>query len=38
MIDKISWIAVYPEIILFAMACAIALLDLGVKSPLRGRA
>ncbi|HPW83642.1 MAG TPA: NADH-quinone oxidoreductase subunit N, partial [Rhodoferax sp.] len=37
MIDKISWIAVYPEIILFAMACAIALLDLGVKSPLRGR-
>jgi NADH-quinone oxidoreductase subunit N len=37
MIDKISWITVYPEMILFAMACAIALLDLGVKSPLRGR-
>ncbi|MDE2418188.1 MAG: NADH-quinone oxidoreductase subunit NuoN [Burkholderiales bacterium] len=37
MIDKISWIAVYPEIILFAMACAIAILDLGVKSPMRGR-
>jgi NADH-quinone oxidoreductase subunit N len=37
MIDKISWITVYPEMILFVMACAIALLDLGVKSPLRGR-
>jgi NADH-quinone oxidoreductase subunit N len=37
MIDKISWITVYPEMILFAMACVIALLDLGVKSPLRGR-
>jgi NADH-quinone oxidoreductase subunit N len=37
MIDKISWIAVYPEMILFAMACVIALLDLGVKSPMRGR-
>jgi len=37
MIDKISWIAVYPEIILFAMACAIAIIDLGVKSPMRGK-
>lgn len=37
MIDKISWIAVYPEIILLAMACAIALLDLSVKTPMRGR-
>ncbi len=37
MIDKISWIAVYPEIILFAMACVIAILDLGVKTPMRGR-
>lgn len=36
MIDKISWIAVYPEIILMVMACVIALADLGVKSPQRG--
>ena len=37
MIDKISWITVYPEIVLFAMTCVIALVDLGVKTPLRGR-
>jgi NADH-quinone oxidoreductase subunit N len=37
MIDKLSWIAVYPEIILMVMACVIALVDLGVKTPLRGR-
>jgi len=36
MIDKISLIAVYPEIILFAMTCLIALFDLGVKTTLRG--
>jgi len=36
MIDKLSWIAVYPDIVLLAMACVIALLDLGVKTPLRG--
>ncbi len=35
MIDKLSWITVYPEIILMAMACVIALVDLGVKSPQR---
>ncbi len=35
MIDKLSWIAVYPEIILAVMACIILLVDLGVKSPLR---
>ena len=35
MIDKLSWIAVYPELVLLAMACAIALVDLGVKSPRR---
>ena len=35
MIDKISWITVYPEIILMVMACAIALMDLGVKSAHR---
>jgi NADH-quinone oxidoreductase subunit N len=35
MIDKLSWIAVYPEIILAVMACVIALVDLGVKSRMR---
>ncbi|RFO98286.1 NADH-quinone oxidoreductase subunit NuoN [Rhodoferax lacus] len=36
MIDNISLIAVYPEIMLLVMACVIALMDLGVKTPLRG--
>jgi NADH-quinone oxidoreductase subunit N len=35
MIDKLSWISVYPEIILLIMACVIALADLGVKTPHR---
>ena len=35
MIDKLSWISVYPEIILLVMACVIALADLGVKNPRR---
>ncbi len=35
MIDKLSWISVYPEVVLAVMACAITLLDLGVKSPKR---
>lgn len=35
MIDKLSWISVYPEVVLAVMACAIALLDLGVSSPKR---
>lgn len=35
MIDKLSWIAVYPELILLGMACAIALLDLAVTQPRR---
>ncbi len=35
MIDKLSWISVYPEIILLTMACVIALVDLGVHSPRR---
>ncbi|MBC7436038.1 MAG: NADH-quinone oxidoreductase subunit NuoN [Bdellovibrionales bacterium] len=35
MIDKASWIAIYPEIFLLAMACVILLVDLGVKSPRR---
>ncbi len=35
MIDKLSWITVYPEIVLLVMACVIALVDLGVKTPGR---
>ena len=35
MIDKLSWIAVYPEIMLLVMASIILLLDLGVKSSHR---
>lgn len=36
MIDKLSWVAAYPEILLAVMACVIALADLAVKSPQRG--
>jgi NADH-quinone oxidoreductase subunit N len=36
MIDKLSWVAAYPEILLMTMACVIALVDLAVKTPLRG--
>ena len=36
MIDNLSWVVVYPEILLLVMACVIALVDLGVKAPLRG--
>ena len=35
MIDKLSWVAVYPEIFLLIMACVIALADLWVTSPRR---
>jgi NADH-quinone oxidoreductase subunit N len=35
MIDTVSWIAVYPEIVLLLMACVILLVDLGVKNPRR---
>ncbi len=35
MIDKLSLIAVYPEILLLIMACVIAMVDLGVKDPNR---
>ena len=35
MIDKTSWITVYPECILLAMACVVALVDLGVKTRQR---
>jgi NADH-quinone oxidoreductase subunit N len=36
MIDQLSWVVAYPEILLLVMACVIALLDLAVKTPLRG--
>lgn len=35
MIDNISWLAIYPEIVLLTMACVIALVDLGVHSVRR---
>lgn len=35
MVDKLSWIAIYPEIILLSMGCVILLVDLWVKSPMR---
>ncbi|MFT3814193.1 MAG: NADH-quinone oxidoreductase subunit NuoN [Acidovorax sp.] len=35
MIDNISWLAVYPEIVLLVMGCVIALVDLGVTSARR---
>ncbi|MFM1908198.1 MAG: NADH-quinone oxidoreductase subunit NuoN [Pseudomonadota bacterium] len=35
MIDKLSWITVYPEIILLTMACVISLVDLRVTDARR---
>ena len=35
MTDTLSWIGVYPEILLLSMACVITLVDLGVKSRQR---
>jgi len=37
MIDKLSWIAIYPEIVLLVMACIIALVDLSSNDPRRTR-
>jgi NADH-quinone oxidoreductase subunit N len=37
MIDKLSWITVYPEIVLLVMACVIALVDLMVTDARRTR-
>ncbi len=37
MIDKISWIVALPDLVLLVMACVIALMDLGVKTALRGK-
>jgi NADH-quinone oxidoreductase subunit N len=35
MVDKFSWVAVYPEIVLVVMACVIALVDMLDKSQRR---
>ncbi len=35
MTDLLSWIAIFPELVLLVMACAITLVDLGVNSRLR---
>jgi len=35
MIDRFSWVAVYPQIVLLVMVCVIALVDLFDKNPRR---
>ncbi|MDM0036243.1 NADH-quinone oxidoreductase subunit NuoN [Variovorax sp. J22P271] len=35
MIDKLSWMTIYPEVVLLIMTCVIALLDLASTSPRR---
>lgn len=35
MIDNISWLSIYPEIVLLVMGCVITLVDLSVKSARR---
>lgn len=35
MIDRYSWVAVYPELVLLIMSCVITLVDLGEKRRLR---
>jgi NADH-quinone oxidoreductase subunit N len=35
MIDKFSWMTVYPELVLLVMACVITMVDLAVTSPRR---
>jgi NADH-quinone oxidoreductase subunit N len=35
MIDSLGWYVAFPEILLLVMACVIALVDLGVKTPMR---
>jgi NADH-quinone oxidoreductase subunit N len=35
MIDKLSWMTVYPELVLLVMGCLIAMIDLGVSSHRR---
>ncbi|MBU2288363.1 MAG: NADH:ubiquinone oxidoreductase subunit N, partial [Gammaproteobacteria bacterium] len=37
MIEKLSWVAIYPEIVLLVMACVIALVDLSTTSVRRTR-
>ncbi len=35
MIDNLSWMSVYPDLVLLVMACVIAMVDLTVTSPRR---
>ena len=35
MIDKLSWMTIYPEVVLLIVACVIALVDLSTTSPRR---
>ena len=35
MIENMAWSSVWPEIVLLVMACFIAMVDLGVRSPRR---
>jgi len=37
MIDKLSWITIYPEVVLLVMTCIIALVDLASTDPRRTR-
>ena len=37
MIDKLSWVAIYPEIVLLVMACIVLLVDLSERSVQRTR-
>jgi len=37
MIDKLSWITIYPEVVLLVMTCIIALVDLSSNDPRRTR-
>ena len=37
MIDKLSWMAIYPEVVLLVMACIIALVDLSTAGARRTR-
>ncbi len=32
MIDKLSWVTIYPEMVLLVMACIIALVDLSTRA------
>ena len=35
MLDQLSWIAIYPDLLLLVMACVILLVDLSVQGKYR---